>query len=33
MDIINVKDLCKTYKVVKRDSGFGNAIKSFFNEA
>lgn len=30
MDIINVKDLCKTYKVVKRDSGFGNAIKSFF---
>ena len=30
MDIINVKNLCKTYKVVKRDSGFGNAIKSFF---
>ena len=30
MDIINVNDLCKTYKVVKRDSGFGNAIKSFF---
>ena len=30
MDIINVKDLCKTYKVVRRDSGFKNALKSFF---
>ncbi len=30
MDIINVKNLCKTYKVSKRDSGFMNAIKSFF---
>lgn len=30
MDIINVKNLCKTYKVVKRDSGFKNALKSFF---
>ena len=30
MDIIKVKGLCKTYKVVKRDSGFKNALKSFF---
>ena len=30
MDIINVKNLCKTYKVSKRDSGFKNALKSFF---
>lgn len=30
MDIINVKNLCKSYKVVKRDSGFINALKSFF---
>ena len=30
MDIINVKNLCKSYKVVKRDSGFKNALKSFF---
>lgn len=30
MDIINVKNLCKTYKVVKRDAGFKNALKSFF---
>ena len=30
MDIINVKNLCKTYKVAKRDSGFKNALKSFF---
>lgn len=30
MDIINVKNLCKTYKVVKRDSGFKSALKSFF---
>ena len=30
MDIINVKGLCKTYKVSKRDSGFKNALKSFF---
>ena len=30
MDIINVKNLCKTYKVSKRDSGFKNALKAFF---
>jgi len=30
MDIICVKELCKSYKVVKRNSGFKNAIKSFF---
>ena len=30
VDIINVKNLCKSYKVVKRDSGFINALKSFF---
>lgn len=30
MDIINVKNLSKSYKVVKRNSGFLNAIKSFF---
>ena len=30
MDIINVKHLCKTYKVNKRDSGFKNALKAFF---
>ncbi len=30
MDIISVKNLCKTYKVAKRDSGFVNALKSFF---
>ena len=30
MDIINVKNLCKSYKVVKRDSGFINSLKSFF---
>lgn len=30
MDIINVKNLCKSYKVVERDSGFINALKSFF---
>lgn len=30
MDIINVKNLSKSYKVVKRNSGFWNAIKSFF---
>lgn len=30
MDIISVKNLSKSYKVVKRNSGFGNAIKSFF---
>ena len=30
MDIISVKNLCKTYKVVKRDSGLKNALKSFF---
>ncbi len=30
MDIIDVKNLCKSYKVVKRDSGFINALKSFF---
>ena len=30
MDIISVKNLCKSYKVSKRNSGFWNAIKSFF---
>lgn len=30
MDIINVKGLCKSYMVAKRDSGFKNALKSFF---
>ena len=30
MDIISVKNLSKSYKVVKRNSGFRNAIKSFF---
>ena len=30
MDIINVKSLCKSYKVVKRNNGFMNAVKSFF---
>lgn len=30
MDIINVKGLCKSYRVARRDSGFKNAIKSFF---
>ncbi len=30
MDIISVKNLCKSYKVAKRNSGFLNAIKSFF---
>lgn len=30
MDIINVKNLSKSYRVAKRNSGFGNAIKSFF---
>lgn len=30
MDIIIVKNLCKSYKVAKRDSGIKNALKSFF---
>ena len=30
MDIICVKNLCKSYKVAKRNSGFLNAVKSFF---
>ena len=30
MDAIVVKNLCKRYKVAKRDSGFVNALKSFF---
>ena len=30
MNIIDVKNLCKSYKVTKRNSGFLNAIKSFF---
>ena len=30
MDIINVKNLCKSYKVAKRNSGFKNAFKAFF---
>ena len=30
MDIISVKNLCKSYKVSKRNSGFWNAVKSFF---
>lgn len=30
MNIINVKNLCKSYKVTKRNSGFGSAMKSFF---
>lgn len=30
MDTIVVKNLCKSYRVVKRDSGINNAIKSFF---
>lgn len=30
MDIINVKNLSKSYRVAKRNSGFLNAIKSFF---
>ena len=30
MDIISVKNLCKSYKVAKRNSGFGNALKAFF---
>lgn len=29
MDIINVKGLCKSYRVAIRNSGFKNAIKSF----
>lgn len=29
MDAIVVKNLCKSYKVAKRDSGFVNALKSF----
>ena len=30
MDIINVKNLCKSYRVAKRNSGFKNAFKAFF---
>lgn len=30
MNIISVKNLCKSYKVTKRNSGFKNALKSFF---
>lgn len=30
MEIIKVKNLCKSYCVAKRNSGFKNAIKSFF---
>ncbi len=30
MDIINVKNLCKSYRVTKRNSGFLSAIKAFF---
>ncbi|MDR1700369.1 MAG: ATP-binding cassette domain-containing protein [Lachnoclostridium sp.] len=30
MDIIQVKDLSKTYKTYKRESSFGAALKSFF---
>ena len=30
MDAIIVKNLCKSYKISKRDSGFANALKSFF---
>ena len=30
MDIISVKNLCKSYKISKRNSGFKNALKSFF---
>ena len=30
MNIISVNGMCKSYKVVKRNSGFKNAIKSFF---
>lgn len=30
MDAIIVKNLCKSYKISKRDSGFLNALKSFF---
>lgn len=30
MNIINVKNLCKSYKVTKRNSGFRSAMKSFF---
>ena len=30
MNSIYVKDLCKSYKVVKRNSGIKNAVKSFF---
>ena len=30
MNIINVKNLCKSYKVTKRNSGFKSAMKSFF---
>lgn len=30
MDAIVVKNLCKSYKIAKRDSGFVNALKSFF---
>ena len=29
MNIITVKNLCKSYKVTKRNSGFKNALKSF----
>ena len=29
MDIIQVKDLSKEYKIVRRDSGIKNAFKSF----
>ena len=30
MDIINVENLCKSYKVATRDAGFKSALKSFF---
>lgn len=30
MNIISVKNLCKCYNVMKRDSGFKSALKSFF---
>lgn len=30
MNIISVKNLCKSYKVAKRNSGFLNAVRSFF---
>ena len=29
--MIVMKNICKTYKVAKRNSGFGEAVKTFFH--